>query len=131
MFDEPFIDGLPDNPALAGKKICDALLSFYRNDSGMDAHYEEYLQALALLEAFAQARGINVQFPSLSSNITDNIAKIVRFFSDTRGLFDQIFTDGVFEGYKVAFDRKFGKGFFYDFSDGDLKRIQELIRVCL
>ena len=33
----------------------------------------------------------------------------------------------IFEKYKRSFERKFGKGFLYQFSDGDLKRIQTLI----
>jgi hypothetical protein len=131
MFDEAFIDGLPDNPALAGKKICDQLAKFYQKEtptqSEMIEHYEEFLKALALLQAFAEARGIDLKYPSLSNNIQENIELIIRLFTSTRGIFDKMFTVGTLQSYKSAFEKKFGKGFFYEFSDGDLKRIQELI----
>ena len=131
VFDEEFIENLSDNPGIAGIKIIDALLSFSQSLRNQDAdpldHYEEFLKALALLQAFAESHGIVLEYPELSSNRSQNINQIILFFTESRTAFDLGFTGAVMENYKKAFELKFGKAFPYEFSEGDLRRIQELI----
>jgi len=130
MFDDGFIARLPDNPQLAGKKICDAFEEFHGSliRAGETVKgYENYLKALAVLRAVVETRGIDLELPLISRDVQVNIDKIVQFFRDTRGVFDHEFIDATSGEYKKVFERKFGTGFFYEFSDGDLKRIQVLI----
>ena len=129
MFDDSFIEKLPDNPFLAGKKICDEFMNYAKQPPGSKEEiYEEYLKAFALVQAFSQSHGIKLfAQPALSSNISDNMKAIAGYFYDIRGSFDTQFTVGTLEAYRKIFEQKFGKGFFYEFSDGDLQRIQTLI----
>lgn len=130
MFDDTYLDTLPEDPALAGKKICDDFHSWHSamvGDKVQVEHYEEYLSALAIIQAYAESYGIELDYPKLSGDITDNISRIEYFFNSIRSTFYQKFTEGVFERYKKLFDRKFGKVFLYQFSNGDLQRIQTLI----
>ena len=129
MFDNSFIDSLPDDPAIAGKRICDSFHDFHDSLLKQDlvSNYENYLSALAVLQAYSESHGIELEYPSLTGNIEINISRITDFFSNVSGTFDQKFTFSIFEKYKRSFERKFGKGFLYQFSDGDLKRIQTLI----
>jgi hypothetical protein len=129
MFDEAFIENLPDDPALAGKKICDEFNKFIESlPQGQESdYYEEYLKALAMLLAYSEAHGVVLDFPPLDSNIETNINKITEFIFESRGAFYHKLTVGTLDQYRKTFERKFGKGFLYEFSDGDLKRIQLLI----
>ena len=129
MFDDEYIGKLPDDPAVAGKMICDDFKSFYESiPSEKDVeNYELYLRATALIQAFSESFGIDVQYLSLSSDIEENIKKITQFFNETRSVFDKKFTLGMIDKYKKVFKQKFGSGFLYRFSDGDLTRIQTLI----
>ena len=129
MFDDEYVEKLPDDPALAGKMICDDFMSFYTNTPSEkdEKNYEPYLRAIALIQAFSESFGIDLQYPSLSSNITENIKEIANFFDETRGVFDRKFTLSVLDKYKKNFKQKFGAGFLYRFSDGDLTKIQSLI----
>ena len=130
MFDETYLEKLPEDPALAGKKICDDFHSWHDamvGDRLEIEHYEEYLLALAIIQAYAESYGIELEYPELSGDIKDNISRIEYFFNSIRSTFYQRFTEGVFERYKRLFDRKFGRAFLYQFSDGDLQRIQTLV----
>ena len=145
MFDESFIASLPDDPRLAGKVIYDAFQKFFYSDERKTAttgefaakYYDEYLKALAVLKAFSEAQGINLEYPSLSDNKQgntptwqkkyDDMAAIEKLFGEARVVFDRGFVVGTTETYKTLIEQKFGKGFFYEFSEGDLKRIQVLL----
>lgn len=128
-FDESFIEALPDNPELAGKEILDALIHFHKNLPGDEEvnHYDDYLRTFTLLCVFAESHGIYLPIPLFSVNVKDNILRIVQFFSNARAPIIQKFASGNTDKYKTVIERKFGKRFHYQFSDGDIKRIQVLI----
>jgi hypothetical protein len=132
MFDESFIESLPDNPGIAGRKIVDTFLSFIKekvtSKEDITKHYEAFLKALALLEAFAESHGINIDHPVLTSDMDKNFTLISETFRATRTVFDRHYTSIVRREYKKAFELKFGRGLPYEFSEGDLKRIQKLIK---
>lgn len=129
MFDEMLIGNLPESPQLAGKKICDEFNSFRASipDGHHLEYYEDYLKAIAMLLAFSEVYGVTITAPPISSNINTNITRIVDVFKTASSTFDLKFTMGTLEHYKKAFIEKFEKGFLFEFSEGDLKRIQTLV----
>ncbi len=130
FFSDSFIKNLPDNNALAGKKICDEFERFHASlpEDEEGRNYEGYLEAFAIMQAYLDAHGItNFEYPGLTGDPKMDMNQILEFFADVQGLLNKKFTESTFEQYKMVFQQRFAKGFFYEFSKGDLKRIQTLI----
>lgn len=132
MYEKIFIDSLPEEPVFAIKTICDKFFEFRTKNTNKPANppnvrYEEHLQALAFLQAFAKSHGLGFSYPTLEKNNDINITKIVDFFVNVANEY-KIQSDKItLERYKKIFTERIGKVFLYEFSDGDMKRIQTLI----
>ena len=128
MFDESLIEKLPENVSLAGKRIVDAFTDLVQMSQGNQSEfYDEYLNALSITTAFCEAQGLKPEYPKLGNDRYDNIAAITEFMFGLRSSFDQLFTSEKTDQYKRLIDKKYAKGFIYEFSDGDSKRLQVLI----
>jgi len=152
MIDETFLDDLPDDPILAGKEICarfeqfesysqtqkgtrynkdtdgplvNALLHFIPN---IELH-DEYVMALGAFEAFCDAHGFLFEFPDLEEDQAKNIRKIIFLFSEAKSRFNEDITYLTLARAKEAFSMRLGKNFFYEFSTGDINKIQTLINL--
>lgn len=150
MFDENFIDNLPDDPVVAANELCKRFSELHQNEQSKriqaaDPHgkntlattvavltpnvalHDKYLEALAIFQAFAEAQRLNFEYPNLSSNKAENVKRVISFFESA----SQTLTKGVAEltvaRVKSKYAAKFGKAFLYEFSQGDLERIQLLI----
>ena len=85
------------------------------------------MEALGAYQAFCDAFGLAFSPPSLGTDREENINFIRDFFnSASRGLDKQI-TNVTIRNAHDRFLIKFGAGFTYEFSDGDLKRVQTLL----
>ena len=129
MFDESFIEGLPSDPDKAWKQIVDGFVEFHNKLPSENelSHYDDYIRALTMLRAFSEAHGVKLKILTLSDDLKDNIKKIVAFFEYAPGALALNFSAGNFDKFKAAISTKYGKGFYYSFSDGDVNRIQSLI----
>lgn len=129
MFDDDFFDDLPGDPQIAGKRLCDSFKDFHSNlpSEQEEAFYEEYLMAFAALQALSEILEFKLIWPVFAGDITENIKEIVKTFSELQVIFDHEFTLSALEKYRASFGRKFGRSFLYNFTDGDLQRIQVLI----
>jgi hypothetical protein len=130
MFDKNFIEGLPEIPGLAGKKICDSLMVVIveaLNSEDEQEAYEIILRGMGLLSAFADSFGMEIHFPLLGPSRRENLSKIKDFLLETRAIFDQTFMTTSSKEFKRLIDNKFPGEFRFKFTDGDLNRIQTLI----
>lgn len=131
MFNDRYFDELPNDPILAGQKVCRDILRFRGEASSrgeaLVQYYDEYLMALGLFQALMEACGIEFNFPYVGENKHDNIGRIHKFFEEA----DTEIAKGVaklsIDHFKTRFATKFSRIFLYEFSEGDLNRIQELI----
>jgi hypothetical protein len=89
--------------------------------------YDDYVDAFAALEAFITARGLPFDCPVLGPDRSDNISRIRRFFATVFTSLDARIPDLTLAQAREKYRRKFGVVFLYEFSDGDLARIQALI----
>jgi hypothetical protein len=129
MFDDEFIDNLPDNPEDAAYRMCEKFRevdSSISSDKEIDC-YSEYYEAFGAMEEFIKMVGISIEIPLLAVDKKQNILIIRQFY---RVIFQELETRAL--NLKVTntrdkFKLRFGSVFLYQFSDGDLKRIQELI----
>lgn len=131
FFAEDFMKTLPDDPVQAGYAITQRFLDIHRKLSSdvteQMKHYEEYLAALGLFQAFGESYGISLPYPLMGPNQFDNLHAIRDFFERNAKSLGQLYSKLLVESAKQKYLPRFGKTFAYEFSEGDFKRVQELI----
>ena len=134
LFSEEFLDSLPTDPWAAIDAMVRALLGF---DEGLNtqnkiACYRLYADSYAAIEAMCNANSIALgATPKFTGSDDDKIQSIVRWARDLGNrATDQIRKQEAEDALSTARDKyaaRFGLVFSYEFSDGDLKQIQELL----
>jgi len=137
MYDEAFLSSLPPDPYEAVEALCTKFNEENNKHTGLDGtvdesvmehYYDKYIDSFAAMEAFINATGLPFSCPRLEKERgIENINKIIFFFY-------QVGNEVSNREHKLTLDRArekyakiFGTIFVYQFSDGDLKRIQQLI----
>jgi hypothetical protein len=129
MFDDEFLNNLPDDPLQAAFNMCRRFREAHSSipsESEVDS-YEIYIEAFAALEVFSEAFGLGVSVPELGSDRSNNIRAICGFFNDTHKMLEGKIAISGLANARRKYKTKFGVGLFYEFSDGDLARIQQLV----
>lgn len=130
MYDEAFLNSLPNDPYEAAKALCSKFLEEHRKfptNSHRSKSYDKYIEAFAATEAFLNATGLSFPIPSLTKQRIDNIERIATFFSELRKMLDEREVDLTLVNAREKYSKSFGTVFIYQFSDGDLTRIQQLV----
>lgn len=129
MFDDKFVSDLPNDPVLAGVLLCDEFERFHQNlpKEQEQANYQEYINAASLFEVITELNGNKITQPGLTGNLDANISKIVEWFANNKVQFHHQRAERVGERYKSILKNKFPLSFYYEFTEGDLKRVQCLI----
>ncbi len=131
MFTDEFLDNLPENPYEALKKLELAFLKFVRDTRGtkepLTRIYGLYVDAFAAVEAFAEAHKIDIDQIDLGDKIEQNISDIEGYFARLGKIISPHLQRKHLEEARTKYRLLFGAGLIYEFSDGDLNRIQELI----
>ena len=135
MFDDDFIHSLPEDCLQALRELC---LQFAKVDKRLSPEekverHGEYIEALGAFEAFMEANEIALRVPGalrspeMSSAPNHDVAKICHFVEQVATWIDEEINKSALTGARERFRMKFGVGFVYEFSDGDLNRIQILV----
>lgn len=130
FFDEDFLRLLPDDPLEAGSAIAKRFLEWddrLTREGNHTKQYAEYLTAIGLFKAFAESYNLNFPPPSLGEDVRTNIQTIREFFRGVMGKLSRELSEQSVESAKAKYLPWFGRVFLYEFSEGDLKRVQELI----
>jgi hypothetical protein len=128
LYDEPFLKSLDDDPKIGLYTIC---RHFSEKKSKKSNVFGEYLEVYALIEAFAAANEMEFEIPTLPSNREKQIQIIAGFIAkimDSLTPYIQSEKDQrLLQNLRREFTIHIGKSFVYEFSDGDLKKIQNLL----
>ncbi|MDY7000297.1 MAG: hypothetical protein SVS15_00775 [Thermodesulfobacteriota bacterium] len=126
MIDESQFDNLPDDPVEAGIKICEMFDQFNKSFGSLsrDESYDDYLTYFAVLQAYIESAGEVSNPPKLTQNRSNNIIKIIDFFDN---FLVKLKNKSILEKDKTRYLIKFGASFCYEFTEGDLKRVQIII----
>ncbi len=134
MFDDAFVDKLPEEVLPAAQKIkakfdaSDEAIS--QKEHSVEAYYNAYLKAYGLLQAFASAKELDIVFPELTESKMDSILIIRQAFFDLGREITKLEKNkahSLLESTKFHFSTKFGGTFSYEFSKGDLKKIEAML----
>ena len=95
MFDDAFVDSLPDDPLESFHSLCIEFSEFDDSINREDqaSHYNSYLTAFGLVQALMETYEIGISnIPEIGDDLSQNILKIRRFFSDLQ---KDVFLDNV------------------------------------
>ncbi len=131
MFDDKFLDSLPENPYEAAHEMCKVFVRWYNNlqRTGADAaiQYPEFVDTYAAMEVFINANGLPFSPPTLGKEHGQNIKFIIQFFNEIRDELGEKIDDMKLVKAREKYAKRFGGIFLYEFSDGDLATIQRLL----
>lgn len=135
IFSENFINGLPNDPVLAGYDICEAVLDFSRKqlqETGRPSLSEDqhsYLNALALFEIYNETHPLNIKFdlPALGTDAEKNSQTIIEFFEGLKANLNELIVKQKLAGFRQTYADKFKKSTSYMFESGERNEIRKLI----
>jgi len=127
MFDDSFIDNLPEDPFLALERMCN-LFAEITEGRGNQIDYNDYIAAFGLVCAFLEANGYT-DFETFYALPAEKInAEVIRkFFSSAAAFARTGRTRQILEATKTRYLVSFNKTFVYEFLEDDFSRIQTLV----
>ena len=150
MITDEFIDGLPDDPVLALDNIINkyfefdswvkdkkiekyggkpTLLSSIAVVSQDTEYHSDYVEYFGLFQAYSEANEFEFKYPEMVSDISRNSKNIYDFFIEAKEIVTKEVTNLTLSRIKNKYLTQFGKNFAYEFSKGDLQRVQEIINI--
>lgn len=131
LFDEHFVRTIQDDPISAVIAICDRALTFTEGDPDRwdDDDLNGMLEAYALLSEMAEGGLIHIDLygPDLNGPFHEDCKKLIDFLTGMRKAYVPRRTERLLDGQRNRFRVSLGSGFLYEFTQGDLDRIQVLI----
>jgi hypothetical protein len=129
LFDDRFLSSIHNDPIGAVIEICDRGLPESPPERWDDRDLSNMIEAYALLQEL-EASGliqIDIASPDLNGPFDDDCKKLIHFLSGVRRDYVPRRTERLLEVQRNRFRVSLGSGFFYEFTQGDLDRIQVLI----
>lgn len=133
LFDKPFLDSLAGDPIGGAIQICDRIFELTADSREWAASdYEAFMEGFALLEGMVAANLLDqtiVPFydPDLSASMSNACFDLNKLFAEVRAECVTRQAQSRFSKQKAHYGAQLGAGFVYEFSQGDLDRVQELL----
>ena len=129
--DQEFINSLPDNPWLATQEI---IKKFFELEKYISSHkipvkqsYNQYIEILSFFLLYTEEFKIPHTILKSTGNTSSDIKKMKEIFINTNALINKKLNENLLKQSMEKHSLMLSKGFFYEFSDNDLKEIQLLI----
>ena len=141
MFSEEFLSQLPANPVPGLEQLIEKFNEWetrnrakLKKTPDFGGAYPEMVRAYAVLQAYTEAHELEIVFPDLNvNNKEENVGHIIKaFHHSAKNTLNQLrmMEDKLeFETIKEEYVQKFGHCFAFQFSDGDLRKTQNLLRL--
>lgn len=128
MFSNDFVAGLSSAPYEAIREACQKFNGVIRQPlvGGEEKRYENFVDALALLTVLLDVAHLDVNIPELSGIEDLDIETIVEVFEVVEAQVEAKFARERLESTRQRYAAGLGQGFYYEFSDEDVSRIQGL-----
>jgi len=130
VFDDEFIENLPDEPVLALQAVTDRFVSEVEalNVADLGEKRSSILQGFSLIKNLAdKIEGMEIAFPKLSGSGDSWKIRIANFCVNLQDqIYDLVITEGSAK-LDQRYGAKFNQGFCYEFSQDDIDRSQTLI----
>ncbi|WP_217514437.1 hypothetical protein [Vibrio metschnikovii] len=133
FFEENFIEKVEDNPILGLNEACNLTLSrLAQFDSGQGWTEEEHellWEASSFINIIIDNFDLTiaVELPQPTGNLSDNCRSLQEYIQEVQGAVGDKALLLKVESYSNRYKNAFKNTFAYEFSKGDLERVQELI----
>lgn len=132
MVDDEFVANLPADPLLALKCIVDESSGKIKNvEPGKETEIFEkrLIHFLALSIAIIKKHSVVIGFspPEMTAERASNIAAIRDYFQKLEKATDKLGAQNLLHTSLSVYERELNVGFHYEFSDGEIERLQSLI----
>lgn len=129
MISDELINVKKDNLISEVVEMCKLFQNWHSGIPALDEinYYEEYIHAYAAVEAYLQMKSIPFELLDFVEDRKENIKSIVNFIDGILNVYDKKLTLDTIEIARNKYQQKFKIGFAYEFTDGDIKRIQTLV----
>jgi hypothetical protein len=132
LFDDEFVESITESPVTAVNEICErvhASMSQENLQDWTDAEMENVDEAFALLRVIEESEIINfnVELPVVSDNGFYTMFDMLQYIKAVEAVVAGEAKAVKLDQIKARFSRSLKAGFKYEFSTGDLDRIQTLI----
>lgn len=133
LFDQGFLASVDDNPVGAIVEACDMALRKLREfDEVEEVTRQEQdivVETVGLIDAIMDAYELTSHYsiPEPNGPLDDNYNELRNFVSNIHAEFQGAATEIRIEGLKRQFQAAMKSSFAYEFSQGDLERIQTLV----
>lgn len=129
---QEFIENIPEDTTKGVMYIIESYDSFceslgYNNGETQREIHDGFIDYFTLLEAYLTNKGFNVGKLEFDEQLDSNMNKIRDFFSNVRADFEKIITKSTITELRNKYNTIFSNTFSYEFTTGDLDRIQKLI----
>jgi hypothetical protein len=132
FFPPKMLSGLPSDNMEGLAALCVEFERFDGHARQLPEHHNDYVEALSIFRAYALARDARLEpFPEIGPQKHQNISNIVAYFSQlrnhVRAELTSRYSKGYFETKTEEYMTLFSRVSVYEFSEGDFKRVQDLI----
>lgn len=131
LFDENFIEELKEDPIDGVVAICKRVYSEISDerDQWSKSDYEVLGEALALIDSTIESGLIQYEYrrPEITGDIDDDCSVVMSYIRELEKHFSSQAIKLKFDRMKSTFKLSLGKAFCYEFSQGDLSKIQLLL----
>ena len=129
MISDKFISNIPKDFVEGVKYITESFSAFHQQLPEDDevSYYLSYIEYWSLLSSYLTSNGYTFESIELAQSKKSDIKNIAGFFNTISSEFEQKYTNQLITTSKEKYDLLFGNVFLYEFSDGDIKIIQNLI----
>ncbi len=129
MIADDFLANLPRDPLAATHAVCAAFRSFDARARGKvdAARHADYLEWLALLHAVTEGLALECRPPGVDGSPEETIVQMREFARTAYEVTKEQLAVLAFERSRERYRARLGKLFAYEFTDGDLARVQGLI----
>jgi hypothetical protein len=126
-FDEKFLKSLPEDTPSAIVAICNEYFKILSRLTKQESVNLLIAEAYALVAIYCEVTRLNIIPPEIVGDYTLDTKKAAEFFGQLQVSANKKVTQNSFQQYKNHFRMNFDKVFHYEFSEGDLERIQQLV----
>ncbi|WP_323899033.1 hypothetical protein [Aeromonas hydrophila] len=134
LFDSEFIEHVLDNPYVgihdACKRIEYKMEVISDPDSWTEEEHEVLWEGASFIHLVIQEKGHDdegLNFPEVTSNINENCVKLKSYLGEVQKKYNRYLLKDKISEYTQRYNDVFKKVFAYEFSQGDLERVQLLI----
>lgn len=132
LFNEEFISSLREDPVNGAVKICQEIfdaLDLENHQGWYEKDFETLIEGYSLLAALIESKSlpITIEHPIIGANTSEDCSNIYQFVTDVKSTLRAEASRLKIESLKHKFQTSLDGEFVYEFSQGDLDRVQVLL----